>query len=120
MMAATRTGNYTFMSHWFLIRDDDGTIRDATEDQPEGSERSIEVEFDFSAEEPMVMHDRDGGGYPGSPAECDITKVRVLFGGEPDEEWVDLPMELVNETMGATLTEQAWEYMKEQGDDPYC
>jgi len=116
MMAATRTGNYTFMSHWFLTRDDDGTIRDATEDQPEGSERSIEVEFDFSAEEPMVMHDRDGSGYPGSPAECDITKVRVLFDGEPDEEWVDVPMEFVREFMDESLTQQAWDKVKEMGE----
>lgn len=114
MAAAARSGNYTLTTEWFLITDEDGTFYDATEDQPEGSERDIVVEFDFSAEEPAVMHDRDGGGCPGGSASCDITVVKADIDGS----WVTLPDEFVREVMDVTLTEKAWERVKEMGDDP--
>lgn len=38
----------------------------------------IEFDFDYTPGEPMVMYEADGSGYPGSPPEGEITKVRIL------------------------------------------
>jgi hypothetical protein len=38
---------------------------------------NIVVEFDYSPEEPMVMYYPDGSGYPGCPAEVEITSVMI-------------------------------------------
>ena len=36
----------------------------------------LEVTFDYTPEEPMVMHYADGSGYPGSPSEIKIIDVQ--------------------------------------------
>lgn len=38
----------------------------------------FEIDYQVWAAEPMVMYDRDGGGYPGSPPMCEIQGVRCL------------------------------------------
>ena len=121
MSAKTQSGEHSFTTEWFLTRDEDGTVHDATEEQPDDSERDIIVEFDFSAEEPKeIPRNGDMGGYPGSDASCEITKVSADFDGH----WVDLPIEFVREVMDSTLTELAWEHMasKQGADDtdPRC
>ena len=108
MAAAVQSGNFTFTTEWFLTQDEDGVVHDATEDQPDGSERDVVVEFDFSAEEAKeIPRNGDMGGYPGCDASCDTTKVSADFDGH----WVDLPIEFVREVMDSTLTELAWEHM---------
>ena len=104
MVGAVRTGSYTFASSWFLTRDEDGTFHDATDEQPEGSERDLIVDFEFSAEEPASFD------CPGSAAVCEITRVQASFDGE----YVEVPQEFIEEVMDQDLTEQAWEHVPGQ------
>lgn len=39
-------------------------------------ELELEVEADYTPEEPMVMYYPDGSGHPGSAAECDILSIK--------------------------------------------
>lgn len=36
------------------------------------------IEYGVASGERMVMYDRDGGGYPGSPPECEILQAECL------------------------------------------
>jgi hypothetical protein len=38
---------------------------------------NLDVYFDWTPEEPMVMYYKDGSGYPGSPEEFNINKVEL-------------------------------------------
>ena len=35
----------------------------------------LEVHYDYSPEEPMVMYYKDGSGYPGCPEDAEITEI---------------------------------------------
>jgi len=47
-----------------------------------GPNRNLTLEvlahFDFQPGEKQVMYDRDGGGYPGSPATCELLHFRTI------------------------------------------
>jgi len=46
------------------------------------------IQYRITPGEPMVMYDRNGDGYPGSPDECEILSVRIHEHLYP--EWLDL------------------------------
>jgi hypothetical protein len=48
----------------------------------EDTEITIEVEYDYSPEEPMVRYYRDGSGYPGCPAMVELCEARRTDTGE--------------------------------------
>jgi hypothetical protein len=53
-------------------------IRHATVPLPQ-SDVSVDVEYTYSPEEPMVMYYADGSGYPGCAAEIEIRS--IFFSG---------------------------------------
>lgn len=65
-----------------------GYVHDAEE---RDQQLELEIDYVIYPGEPMVRYTRNGDGYPGSPAECEIHKVRCtsinLADGErvPDE-----------------------------------
>lgn len=64
-----------------------------------GTEAVYEVTADISPPEPMVRYEAGGSGYPGAPADCEITNVRVLSIGDTDrrghEDWFKLADDIV-------------------------
>lgn len=64
-----------------------------------GTEAVYEVTADVSPAEPMVTYYPDGSGYPGAPAQCEVTDVRVLSIGDTKrrghEDWFQLADQIV-------------------------
>lgn len=86
-----------------------------------GTEAVYEVTADVSPAEPMVRYYADGSGYPGAPAECEVTQVRVLSIGDTarrgHEDWFKLADEIVAAWVDAHHSDVEDEVFEALGQD---
>ena len=103
--------------------------------EDETEEYTLEVEYDFLEGEPMVMYDRNGGGYPGSDASLEVTFVKCVYVAAPVSELTQIPWrkrcilnayeqqeigerELKNHT--DEITEKCWDDVADRHADSLC
>lgn len=55
----------------------------------------MEVEYDYTPEEPMVMYYKDGSGHPGSPAYVEVHEIKI--GGQDVYHLLEDEAELIEE-----------------------